>query len=158
MNLFDRANALLKQFKGETYLHGGEILNQVGPVARSLGQRAVVVWDVFPDSMLYSSDIESSLSRPACQWSDSRGRTAQCASRGPGAHRRGASRAESRRACWFRGGSTLDAVKAAEVLRTLGGSIEEYFGAAWSPRPLPSPARRSRRMWLFKPLPALRPT
>jgi alcohol dehydrogenase class IV len=28
----------------------------------------------------------------------------------------------------FGGGSTLDAVKAAEVLRTLGGTIEDYFG------------------------------
>jgi alcohol dehydrogenase class IV len=29
----------------------------------------------------------------------------------------------------FGGGSTIDAVKAAEVLRTLGGTIEDYFGA-----------------------------
>ncbi len=28
----------------------------------------------------------------------------------------------------FGGGSTIDAVKAAEVLRTLGGDIDDYFG------------------------------
>ena len=28
----------------------------------------------------------------------------------------------------FGGGSTIDAVKSAEVLRTLGGDIEDYFG------------------------------
>ena len=28
----------------------------------------------------------------------------------------------------FGGGSTIDAAKAAEVLRTLGGEIEDYFG------------------------------
>ena len=130
MNLFDRANALLKQFKGETYLHGGEILNQVGPVARSLGQRAVVVWDVFPDSMLYSSDIESSLqqagvtvagtvegARPNAPLEDLARIAAALRELNPDV------------LVGFGGGSTLDAVKAAEVLRTLGGSIEEYFGA-----------------------------
>ena len=48
----------------------------------------------------------------------------------------------------FGGGSTIDAVKAAEVLRTLGGDIEDYFGtglvtqALAADRQAPHAARR----------------
>jgi alcohol dehydrogenase class IV len=42
----------------------------------------------------------------------------------------------------FGGGSTIDAAKAAEVLRTLGGSIDDYFGAGLVSKALAASGRR----------------
>jgi len=45
---FDRARALLRQFKGDRYLHGLGILPQVGGVAAGVGRRAALIAGHFP--------------------------------------------------------------------------------------------------------------
>ena len=61
MTDFDRAGVLLKRFKGETYANGFGVLNQAGPMAAALGQRAALVVDRFPGSDAHSKTITGSL-------------------------------------------------------------------------------------------------
>jgi len=44
---FDIARALLREFKGDTYLHGVGVLPQVGQVVDGQGRRAALVRGVF---------------------------------------------------------------------------------------------------------------
>ena len=43
MDPFDQARELLRQFKGEDYLHGLDVLPQVGTRAAGLGRRAAFI-------------------------------------------------------------------------------------------------------------------
>jgi alcohol dehydrogenase class IV len=129
MNNFDRARILLQEFKGDEYLYGTDVLSEVGQFASPLGNEAVLVRGTFPRSDEYVRTVTASLSRA--------GVTPVGEIRGarPNAPRDDLLRiADEFRSLKpglivsFGGGSTIDAVKAAEVLRTLGGTIEDYFG------------------------------
>jgi hypothetical protein len=61
MTPFDQAQSLLRQFKGDTYLHGPGVLPQVGAVTASLGKRAVLVRDAFPGSTVFVQTINDAL-------------------------------------------------------------------------------------------------
>ncbi len=129
MENFDRAQNLLQQFKGDAYLHGLGILNRVGPVTAELGRHAVLVCDRFPGSTEFVTTINESLSSAGVQV------LAELKGAAPNAPREDLSQiTEGLVACQpdvlvsFGGGSTIDSAKAAEVLRTLGGSIDDYFG------------------------------
>ncbi|MBN1877099.1 MAG: hypothetical protein JXA33_22945, partial [Anaerolineae bacterium] len=50
MSDFTHARALLKTFKGNTYLFGNGVLPQVGDVTAELGTRAALVRGTFPGS------------------------------------------------------------------------------------------------------------
>jgi alcohol dehydrogenase len=144
---FDAARALLREFKGDKYLHGMGVLSQVGGVtaelrstrrvrsARRVGKRAalvrrtVLVRDVFPGADDFVKTIKESLAgagvallgevegaRPNAPREDLARITAELTELDPEV------------IVSFGGGSTIDATKAAEVLRTLGGDIEGYFG------------------------------
>ena len=129
MTNLDKARELLKTFKGDNYLYGTGVLNQVGSVAAKLGKKAIIIKDSFPGSEEFVNIFKTSLidsgieivmeeagARPNCPLEDlARIRKAFESS--------GADIIVS-----FGGGSTIDAAKAAEVLRTLGGEIEDYFG------------------------------
>ena len=60
MSLFDRAKALLQEFKGDTYLYGAGVLSQVGRVIASQGSRPVLVRDTFPGSETFVQTIRDS--------------------------------------------------------------------------------------------------
>lgn len=129
MTDFDRAGVLLKRFKGETYANGFGVLNQAGPMAAALGQRAALVVDRFPGSDAHSKTITGSLAAA--------GVTVAGAIQGaaPNAPLEDLARIHQELVrlnpdviVSFGGGSTIDCAKAAEVLRALGGAIEEYFG------------------------------
>ncbi len=129
MGNFDRARALLSEFKGDDYLHGLGVLPRVGGVTVALGKRAALVRDVFPNSNTVIQTIKESLAAtnvellgeirgasPNAPLDDLARITAELIELNPDV------------VVSFGGGSTIDATKAAEVLRTLGGGIENYFG------------------------------
>lgn len=129
MTEFEKAQSLLRDFKGSSYLHGIGVLPQVGPAAASLGQRAVLVRDSFLNSEKYVQTIIESLQVAGVKIL----KVVQGAA--PNAPREDLARITEELVrldadviLSFGGGSTIDATKAAEVLHTLGGDIEDYFG------------------------------
>ena len=129
MDDFKKARALLKNFKGDKYLYGSGVLDRVGAVAASAGKKAILVRDSFPGSGSFTEVLEDSLKRNGVEVA------AEADGAGPNCPREDLFRiAETVRQAKpevivsFGGGSTIDAAKAAEVLRTLGGDIEQYFG------------------------------
>ncbi|MGC8781763.1 MAG: iron-containing alcohol dehydrogenase [Anaerolineae bacterium] len=130
MSGFDQARALLREFKGNAYLHGLGVLPQVGAVAAGLGRRAAFIGCRFPGCEHYMEAIRASLREAGVQIVGEEEGAA------PNAPREDLARITEflRRVApdvivSFGGGSTIDAVKAAEVLRTLAGAIDDYFGA-----------------------------
>ena len=126
---FAHAQALLREFKGNRYLFGTGVLSQVGDIAAKLGQRAALVRSTFDGSDDFVQTIQESLARagltPAGEVRGAR----------PNAPREDLFRITDALKALdpdvilsFGGGSTIDATKAAEVLRTLGGGIDDYFG------------------------------
>ncbi len=129
MGDFDKARALLREFKGDSYLFGTGVLSSVGKVVAAAGDRAALVRGTFGGSDYFVRVIKQSLSeskvelvgeikgaRPNCPREDLFRITEKLKS------------ADATVVISFGGGSTIDATKAAEVLRTLGGEIDDYFG------------------------------
>ncbi len=141
MAAFDRANALLKQFKGDTYLHGMGTLAQVGPAAAALGRRAAFVGCQFPGCADPMGAIKDALREHDVDL------VAEMDGAAPNAPREDVARVTADLAAAdpdvivsFGGGSTIDCVKAAEVMRTLGGDIDNYFGTGLVTRALAAAA------------------
>ncbi|RPJ57362.1 MAG: iron-containing alcohol dehydrogenase [Acidobacteria bacterium] len=128
-DLFERAEELLREFKGERYIHGQGVLSRVGPAAASCGSRAVVVADRFPGSEPFLDVIRRSLADAGVAV------VVEANGAAPNAPRDDLERITRELREYrpnvvvsFGGGSTIDTAKAAETLRTLGGGIEDYFG------------------------------
>jgi alcohol dehydrogenase len=126
---FDKARALLRRFKDDKYLHGLGILPQVGGVAAGAGGRAALVAGHFPGSAPFIQAIKDSLAAAGVTVA---GQVAGAAPNAPRADvfriAREVAALDPEVVVTFGGGSAIDAVKAAEVLRTLGGEIDDYFG------------------------------
>lgn len=129
MTSFERARQRIHNFKGECYLSGFGVLPHTGELARPLGQSCVLIRDTFPGSDAYVETIEKSLSRSGIKV------LAVVPGARPNTPREDVFRlAQQLREASpdflvsFGGGSTIDAAKAAEVLHTLGGDVEDYFG------------------------------
>ncbi len=129
MSDFGKAKELLRAFKGDTYLHGIGVLSQVGEVVALLGNRAVLVRDTFPGSDAYVRTIRESVEGAGVKL------IGEIDGAGPNAPRDDLFRITEQLTSLdpnviisFGGGSTIDATKAGEVLRTLGGGIDDYFG------------------------------
>jgi alcohol dehydrogenase class IV len=129
MNDFQEAERLINEFKGNDYLYGSNSLNRLGKMTAQLGSTAVLVLDHFPGSKKYISTIRESLDAAGVQIFSEIGGAK------PNAPREDLFRiAKELRSLKpdvvisFGGGSTIDVSKAAEVLRTLGGEIDDYFG------------------------------
>jgi alcohol dehydrogenase len=129
MDYTKKAEKLLYDFKGDSYLYGRGVLNKVGKTASGFGKKCVFVRDIFPGSEKALDAIRSSLekagviiageadgAKPNCPREDLYRITEVLKKFNPDV------------LISFGGGSTIDAVKAAEVLRTIGGDIEDYFG------------------------------
>jgi alcohol dehydrogenase class IV len=140
---FTQAISLIREFKGSSYVFGRGALARVGEVASSAGKSAVLIYTEFPGVQGYAEDIQRQLSaagvrllkvvpgaRPNCPRED--------LSRIAGEIRQ----ASPALIVSFGGGSTIDAAKAAEVLRTLGGGIEDYFGTGLVTEALKRSGRR----------------
>ena len=129
MTDFDRARALLKDFKDERYLYGTGILSKVGSLAASAGGNAVLVRDSFPGGDRFVDVVRQGLQESGVTIVE------ETEGAGPNCPREDLYRiadtikkSKPELILSFGGGSTIDAAKAAEVLRTLGGDIEQYFG------------------------------
>ncbi|MCL5256588.1 MAG: iron-containing alcohol dehydrogenase [Chloroflexi bacterium] len=129
MSDFQKARQLIHDFKGDNYVFGSGVLDKVGEVTAGLGKWAAVVYTVFPGNSVLIQRVEGSLSSSGVQV------LGKIEGAGPNAPRQDVLRIadDLRRLApdvivCIGGGSTLDAAKAAEVLRTLGGSIDDYFG------------------------------
>lgn len=130
MGDFNRARLLLRQFKGDAYVYGLGVLPQVGPIAASQGKRAVLVRNRFAGNTPHLDTIRHALEQAGVDV------YAEVEGAAPNAPREDLKRItdvivdhEPDVLVSFGGGSTIDCVKSAEVLRTLAGDIEEYFGA-----------------------------
>lgn len=140
-----KARALLRDFKGDRYLFGAGALAEIGPVARRAGKRAALVRGTFPGSDGYVATIRHSLSEAGVAL------VGQVQGARPNAPREDLFRIAAQLAdldadllLSFGGGSTIDAAKAAEVLRCLGGGIDDYFGTGLVSRALAASDRALR--------------
>ncbi len=129
MSEFDIARTLLREFKGNSYLFGAGVLSGMGTAVSRAGKLAALVCDTFPGSDHFVQVIRSSLSESAVEIAD------MIKGAGPNCPREDLFRITDELKAIdpdviisFGGGSTIDSAKAAEVLRTLGGGIEDYFG------------------------------
>lgn len=143
MTDFDRANQLLLEFKGGKYLHGMGVLEQVGAKARELGSRALLVCDQFPGSEAHIDVIRRSLTEAGVSI------VREEAGARPNAPREDLDRitaavkaAQPDLLISFGGGSTIDVVKSADLLATLGGSIDDYFGTGLVTQALAAQGKR----------------
>jgi alcohol dehydrogenase class IV len=129
MTDFGKARALLSEFKGDRYIHGLGVLPRVGRAASGLGARAALICDSFPGADRCIATIRDSLQSAGVEL------VGEIAGPAPNAPLEDLARITASLTAMdadvlvgFGGGSTLDAVKAADVLRVLGGEIEDYFG------------------------------
>jgi len=129
MGDFDKARMLLREFKGDAYLFGTGVLPETGPVAASLGRRVALVRDTFAGSDDYVRTMRTALADAGVQL------VAEVKGARPNAPRDDLFRitAELKKSrpdvlISFGGGSTIDVTKAAAVLHTLGGGIDDYLG------------------------------
>ncbi len=146
MSKFDKPRQLLDEFKGDAYLYGAGVLPQVGEVAAQKGERAALVRSTFAGTDDYVHAISTSLSeagvelvrvikgpRPNAPREDLKRITEELEAGDPDV------------IVSFGGGSNTDATKAAEVLRTLGGEINAYFGTGQVTAALETSGRRSHQ-------------
>jgi alcohol dehydrogenase len=143
MDDLSRARRLLHAFKGETYAFGDGALARTGSLAAGLGRRAVLIRPSHPGSDAVVDAVASALEAggvavvgilPGVRPNAPRGDVFRLTD-----HLRRLSFDVS---VAIGGGSILDAAKAAEVLRTLGGSIDDYFGTGQVTAALEASGRR----------------
>lgn len=129
MSEFNKARALLKFFKEDTYCFGPGILERIGPIAAGFGKKAAMIRDTFPGSEIWVNAIKTSLSSVSVHLcAEIPGAAPNCPLEDLARITRQIQKSRPDVILSFGGGSTIDAAKAAEVLCTLGGGIDEYFG------------------------------
>ncbi len=130
MTDFEKARALLHEFKGNSYLFGTDVLPKVGQVVAAAGKNAALVRDTFSGSDDYVGIIRNSLAESAVNLvAEIKGARPNCPREDLFRITDSLRETEADVVISFGGGSTIDAVKAAEVLRTLNGDIDAYFGS-----------------------------
>jgi len=143
MDLFRIARDLLTEFKGNSYRFGDHVLPEVGGTVASVGKRAALVRSGFSGIESYLKTLRDSLARARVDLA------AEIRGAAPNSPREDLLRitSELKEAdpdviVSFGGGSTIDVTKAAEVLRTLGGQIDDYFGTGLVTKRLQATGRK----------------
>ena len=128
MSFIDQARELLANFKGGNYINGPGVLSRLPDIFAFYGKKVLLVRNTFAGSEDFLQVARSCLHAVDAVVVETDG--AQ-----PNAPREDLQRIleETQRTepdvlLCFGGGSTIDAVKAAQVLYGLGGEIDEYFG------------------------------
>jgi alcohol dehydrogenase len=130
MDQFESARGLLREFKGDAYRFGTGALQDVGGIVAAAGRRAMLIRSGFSGIEGYVDVLRDSVARAGVRWvAEMRGAAPNTPREDVRRITEELQRAEPDVLVSFGGGSTIDAVKAAEVLRTLGGQIDDYFGA-----------------------------
>ena len=126
---FKKAKKLLIEFKGSNYLFGAGVLKNTGKIASSIGKKVLLVRGTFPGSDNFVREIINSLTDSNLTLLD------EINGARPNAPREDLFRITEKiinsspdLVISFGGGSTIDTVKSAIILNTLGGSIDDYFG------------------------------
>lgn len=128
-NAFDAARALLGRFKGDAYLAGWDVLDGVGRRTAAAGKRAAVVRGTFRGSDDYVRAIGESLAESGVDVvAEIRGARPNTPREDVHRIARDLDAARPDVVISFGGGSTIDATKAADVLRTAGGDLDALFG------------------------------
>ena len=125
----EMARALLDEFKGDAYVYGSGVWERIGPLVAQVGRRAALVRSTYEGSGSLVQVICASLEEASVQV------VGTVAGARPNAPREDLQRIAGEIShldydvlVVLGGGSTIDTAKAAEVLRALGGSIDDYFG------------------------------
>lgn len=126
---FEKAKRLIRESQGDKYVFGSGVLGEVGRITAELGKQAAFVYDVFPGHETVVNRSKDSLASAGIEV------LKEIEGARPNAPREDLYRiADELKAAnpnvvvCLGGGSTIDATKAAEVLRTLGGKVDDYFG------------------------------
>ncbi len=126
---FQNARQLLQEFKGDDYLHGVRVLSGLSDFLKGMGKRAALIHGSHEGIADFISAVEGGLHQAGIDLA------AKIEGARPNAPREDLFRmTEELKAARpdllisLGGGSTIDCVKAADVLRTLGGEIDDYFG------------------------------
>jgi alcohol dehydrogenase len=126
---FDKARELIHEFKGDGYLYGMGVLHGVGSLAGELGQRAALVRPSFRSSEGLVQVVTASLAEAGVSVAgEIRGAAPNSPREDLFRIARQLKELQPEVIVCLGGGSSIDATKAAEVLRTLGGDIDDYFG------------------------------
>ncbi|HIP96156.1 MAG TPA: iron-containing alcohol dehydrogenase, partial [Anaerolineae bacterium] len=133
--MFDEARRLIREFKGDAYAFGAGALERSGELAAQLARRAVIVRGSSAASRRVADQVQRSLRAMDV------GVIGEIAGARPNAPREDVLRIANQLGeldelrtrganviVVIGGGSAIDAVKAANVLLTLGGQIDAYFG------------------------------
>ena len=129
MDDFQKARALLNNFKGDAYLFGTDVLSDLGKRIVNIGNRAVLIRSTFLGSNDFVEIIKDSLQTSGLDViSEIKGAKPNCPREDLFRITEELRAANPHILISFGGGSTIDAAKAAEVLATLGGQIDDYFG------------------------------
>jgi alcohol dehydrogenase len=132
--LFSKAQKLLKDWKGDTYVFGRGVLSQMGPLAAKIGKNALVV-----SNNTYMKPVADKVLESLKQAGVNIAGGALVPDAGPNAPRADVYRIETYilhhrpdMIIAIGGGSTIDACKAANFLAVLGGvvtpEIDHWFG------------------------------
>lgn len=127
---FEKAERLIREFKGDSYVFGPGVLHEVGRVTAAVGNRATIICNTpSPSNQPVLKRVRDFLSST----------NVEVLGIIEGAHPNAPRQDVSRLASELReltpdvivtigGGSTIDATKAAQVIHALGGPIDDYFG------------------------------
>jgi alcohol dehydrogenase len=127
--VFDKARVLLHEFRGRTYVFGSRVLSKSLQVVPTLGRRVALVRSTFADSDEWVEVIRTRLSEAGIELvAEIKGARPNTPGEDVARIAAELKKADPEVVISYGGGSTIDATKAAEVLWTLGGRIDDYFG------------------------------
>ena len=131
------AQELLHEFKGDSYLFGPDVLPEVGQRVAAAGNKAALIRGTFAGSDDYVEIIRNSLTESGVKLvAEIRGARPNCPREDLFRIAENLRETDADLIVSFGGGSTIDAAKTAEVLRTLNGDIDTYFGTGLVTRAL----------------------
>lgn len=127
--LKNKAKELIKTFKQDSYVHGLDCLEQIGPLSQGLGENILLVTSLQERDLAHFDILTGSLKQAGLQIA---GHTPTARPNSPQEDVFRIQKAILSKkpdiVLAASGGSGIDATKAAIILANLGGDLEDYFG------------------------------